>query len=227
MKSKLPKKAKLNGCAGFSLVELAVSAAILFLVIAGVAVVSSASDRAYRTGTTTAQLEEQAATATDRIVAELCIAGIDTFAVLPPAGNAVSDLQYLKAIGAEDGEVIWTGPRRLRLEKEPGELDDGLDNNHNGLVDESQVVLIEEVGTADERRLVLTRWVSELAVGEVANGIDDNGNDLVDEPGFCVVRSGDTFAVRLSLQRRDAGGRLLSRSAETSTCVRNRQGGGS
>jgi hypothetical protein len=222
-------KPKIQARAGFSLVELAVSAAILFLVLTGVAVVSSASDRAYRTGTTTAQLEEQAATAVDRIVAELSIAGIDTFAVLPPTGKAVKDLEYEKAVGYVDGDVIWTGPRWLRLELEAGELDDGLDNNHNGLVDECQVVLTEELGAADERRLVLTRWVSELAVGELANLIDDNGNGLIDEPGFCVVRSGETFAVRLSLQRRDAGGRLLSRSAATSTRVRNRQslGGGS
>jgi hypothetical protein len=215
--------------AGFSLVELAVCASILFLVITGVAMVSSASDRAYRTGATTAQLEEQATASVDRIVAELSIAGIDTFTVLPPAGKAVSDLQYEKAVGLDDGDVIWTEPRRLRLELESGEVDDGLDNNHNGLIDERQVVLTEELGTADERRLVLTRWVSELAVGEIANGTDDNGNGLIDEPGFCVVRSGETFAVRLSLQRRDSGGRMLSRSAATSTRVRNRQtlGGGS
>jgi hypothetical protein len=216
-------KTKNKGRAGFSLVELAVSAVILFLVISGVALVSSASDRAYRTGTTTAQLEAQASAAVERIVSELSIAGIDTFAVLPPNGSPVKDLEYLKATGFDGADVLWTEPRRLRLELEPGELDDGSDNNHNGLVDECQVVLIEDLGTAEERRLVVTRWVSELAVGEIANGIDDNGNGLVDEPGFCVVRSGESFAVRLSLQRRDAGGRLLSRSAATSTRVRNRQ----
>jgi len=209
--------------AGFSLVELAVSAAILFLVISGVALVSAASDRAYRTGATAAQLEAQAAAAVERIVAELSIAGFDTFDVLPPNGVPDKDLQYLKATGFDGADVLWTGPRRLVLELEPGELDDGLDNNHNGLVDERQVVLIEDLGTAEERRLVLTRWVSELAVGELANGIDDNANALVDEPGFCVVRSGESFTVRLSLQRRDASGRLLSRSAATSTRVRNRQ----
>ena len=209
--------------AGFSLVEMVVAVSIFFLVIAGVSIVGDASDRAYRTGTTTAQLEAQAAQAIGRIVAELSIAGIDTFVTPPTAGIPSAQLEYLKAVGLVDGEVQWTPLRRLRREYEAGEIDDGLDNNGNGLVDECCVVLTENLGLSDERRLVLTRWVPELLVGEVANGVDDNGNGLVDEPGFCVERAGEAFVVRLSLQRRDAHGRLLNRTASTSTRIRNRE----
>jgi hypothetical protein len=207
---------------GFSLVELAVVVSILFLVLTGVAVVGNASDRAYRTGTTVAQLEAQAARTTRRVVDELATAGIDTFVTLPAPGTASDRLEYLKAVGFDGSRVEWTLPRRLALELEPGELDDGLDNNGNGLIDERRLVLVENVGAPDERQLVLTRWVPELAVGELPNGLDDDGNGLVDEPGFCVERLGETFLVRLSLQRRDAGGRLLSRSTSTSTHIRNR-----
>jgi hypothetical protein len=68
---------------------------------------------------------------------------------------------------------------------------------------------------------VLTHWVRELLEGEEENGIDDNGNGLVDERGFCVERFGETLVVRLTLQRADAEGHLLTRTAVTSTRVRN------
>ena len=84
-------------------------------------------------------------------------------------------------------------------------------------------MLVENLGEPDERRLVITRWVPELAAGELPNLLDDDGNGLVDEPGFYVQRQGETFLVRLSLQRRDAAGRLLSRSTATSTRIRNRE----
>jgi len=222
-------KTQTSSASGFSLVELAIAASILFIVIAALTTLSGASDRAFRTGVTVAQLEQQAARVTDRIVDELGVAGLDTFVTLPIQGAPSDELEYLRAVGFVDGEVLWTAPRRLALEYEIGEVDDGKDNNRNGLIDECRVVLTENLGLAEERQLVLSRWVPELLEGELSNGVDDNGNGLVDEPGFCVERIGETFVVRLSLQRRDASSRLMSRTTSTSTRIRNRQdvGGGS
>lgn len=212
--------------AGFSLVELVIAVTLFAMLMASVVLVARSSDRAYRTGATVAHMEAQVAMAVQRIVSELSSAGIDTFAALPAPGVATDQLQYLNAVDFDGAQVLWSAPRRLALELEPGELDDGLDNNGNGLVDERCVVLTENLGLLNERRLVLTRWVPELAEGELANGADDDGNGLVDEPGFSVERIGETLIVRLSLQKRDSEGRLLNRSASTSTRIRNRQASG-
>ena len=46
-----------------------------------------------------------------------------------------------------------------------GEIDDGLDNNGNGLVDEGQVVWITDLGLPGQRAVVLCNWVSEALDG--------------------------------------------------------------
>ncbi|HVS19460.1 MAG TPA: hypothetical protein VMT18_12720, partial [Planctomycetota bacterium] len=136
-------------------------------------------------------------------------------------GVGAPSLQYVQAIDYQSGQVVVTPLRQLGLEYAEGEIDDGLDNNSNGLIDECRLVLIENLGMAEERRLVLTRWVSELFEGEQSNGADDNGNGLIDERGFHVERVGDTLFVRLILQRLDAQGHLMTRTARTSVELRN------
>ncbi len=207
--------------AGFSLVEVLVSATIFFLVLGSATMIGLANDRAYRTGTTVAQLEEQTATAIARIASELRIAGLETIAPDPGGGLSTHTIQYLQAVGFSAGEVEWTPLRRLALDYEIGEIDDGLDNNQNGLVDEGRVVLTEDLGGPNQRQLVLTRWIPEVLEGELQNGTDDNGNGLVDERGFCLERVDETLVIHLSLQRRDAQGRLLSRTARASIRMRN------
>lgn len=209
--------------AGLTLVEVAVVTVLLVVVLSSIAIVGRASDRAYRTGSIASHLESQVAVAMDRVAKELEIAGIDT--IIPDPGAAgTSAIQFVQATGIQGGVVVWSPLRRIELELEAGEIDDGVDNNGNELVDERALVLTEDPGGPAERRRVLTRWVAELAEGEVANGVDDNGNGLFDEPGFVIERIGRTFVVRLTLARRTADGTLLMRSARTSTRPRNRLG---
>jgi prepilin-type N-terminal cleavage/methylation domain-containing protein len=207
--------------AGFSLVEMLIVALILSAALAMLSMIGRSSERAYQNGTTAAQLEVQAAQAVERVVLELRPIAL---ASLPPAlvpGVGAATVQYVQAVGYEAGAVVQTPLRQLGLEYAEGELDDGLDNNSNGLVDEGRIVLIENLGTADERRLVLTRWVAEQFEGELPNGVDDNGNGLEDERGFHVERVGNALLVRLTLQRRDAEGRLMTRVARTTVELRN------
>lgn len=207
--------------AGFSLVEMAIVVALLGAVIGSLAMVGLSSERTYRTGAMSAHLEAQAATTVERIVVELRIVGRDT--VVPdPVQNVGSDsIRYLQATGLAGGDVVWSTARRLAFEYEAGEIDDGIDNNRNGLVDEGRVVLTEDFGGPGETPRILTRWVREFAAGEAENGVDDDGNGLIDERGFCVERIGETLVVRLTLERRDGEGRLMSRTARTSARLRN------
>jgi prepilin-type N-terminal cleavage/methylation domain-containing protein len=218
---KLQAHSTASRAAGFSLIEVMIVVTILGVVIGSLSLMGIASDRAYRTGATSAQLESQAVTTTERIVADLCIAADDSLSPDPVAGAGASAIEYVQALGLEDGEVQWSGLRRLAFEYEAGEVDDGLDNNGNGLADEGRVVLRDEIGGPAERRRTLTHWVREHLAGEIANGLDDNGNGLIDEPGFVVERLGETLVIRLTLERADAEGRLLTRTTKTSARLRN------
>jgi len=213
------RKPKL-GAGGFSLVELLIVITVLSLAIGSVAMVGRASERAYSTGTTAALLEEHTAAAMHRITAELEIAMLGS--VTPdPTALGTEEILYTQPAGLGGATVIPTPLRRLAFDYEVGEIDDGIDNNGNGLIDEGRVVLWEDFGGSGERQRVLTRWVTELLPGEDPNGLDDNGNGLVDECGFTVVRMGETFVVWLSLQRRDGQGHSLTRSARSAMRLRN------
>ena len=157
--------------AGFTLVELLVAAALLILVFGSVALVGGTSQRAYRTGTVVSHLESQVAITMERIVSDLRTAGVDTLAPDPIQGVGGRDVQYVQATGMQGGVVQWSPLRQLAFEYEPDELDDGIDNNGNELIDEGRVVLIEDLGGPQEHRRVLTRWVPELAEGELENGV--------------------------------------------------------
>jgi hypothetical protein len=83
------------------------------------------------------------------------------------------------------------------------------------------IVRRENAGTASERTIVLTRWVRELLEGELPNGEDDNGNGLIDEPGLSFDVIGEVWTIRLTLERPDNKGRLVTHTVQTSVKTRN------
>jgi hypothetical protein len=107
------------------------------------------------------------------------------------------------------------------LALEDGELDDGVDNNGNGLVDERKLLMTREPEGGEPLTSALAHGVRELAEGETANGLDDNGNGLKDEAGLSFERKNGRLIVRLSLEQRDGEGHLLVRSLQTSVRLRN------
>ena len=117
--------------------------------------------------------------------------------------------------------IDWSNQHRLAFEYDTGEVDDGVDNDGDGLADEGNLVLRRNDGLANEVRIVLCRGVAELFEGELANGIDDNGNGVVDEAGFNVHRVGDVLTIRLTVQDALGQGVILTRSLETSSRLRN------
>jgi hypothetical protein len=207
--------------AGTTLIEMLIVSSVLGVVLCSISMMGIASDHAYRTGTATSQLETQAVVTTERIVADLRTAVNDSLSPDPGAGVGASSIEYVQAIGLDAGDVVWSGLRRLAFEYEVGEVNDGIDNNGNGVSDEGRIVLTEDIGGAGERRRTLTHWVSEYLSGEEPNGVDDNGNGLIDEQGFVVERLGESLVIRLTLERGDAQGRTLTRTTRTSARLRN------
>jgi hypothetical protein len=132
------RSAARGAAGGFSLVELMVVASLLSSVVGSILVMGRANERAYRTGSGAAHLEAQAAMTIERIVPELRIAQLASVAPDPLSGVGADAVEYVQATGLSGGTIVTGALRRLAFEYETGELDDGLDNNGNGLVDEGR-----------------------------------------------------------------------------------------
>ncbi len=208
--------------AGHSLVEMLVALAILAMAGGTLALVGLSSEGTFRAESMRTTLDGQARELVARLTRELRGSSAGSITALPqsPAWDSALTFDQPDSIDASSGNIAWRGVR-LELRPEQGEVDDGLDNNGNGLVDEGKVVMLRDWGTANEIEVVLVRWVREYLEGETFNGLDDNGNGLVDERGLAFEREGETITVRITLEQLDADGHAATRSAETSVLLRN------
>jgi prepilin-type N-terminal cleavage/methylation domain-containing protein len=206
--------------AGFTLVEILIAVAVLSLALLAIGMISTTGMGVFKTTALNTGLDSDALRAVDRISSELARA--DSNSLVPPTPNdGTSELLFQEVVGVEDGEPTWGLVQEVLFEYEAGELDDGVDNNHNGLVDEGVVVLRRDVGGPDERRVVLCQGVRELFEGEQSNGLDDNGNGLVDEQGFCLQWVDGVLRVQISVEEAGSGGEHVVRSLQTSVRTRN------
>lgn len=212
---------------GSTLIEALIASAMLVMIGSTALLVSDTATRSFRTETQSSELEATARTALGKIAAYLRSA--DGGAINPP-GVAAPDstwwLDFRRGNGFDDvaDAVLWGDPERLTFEYDPGDPDDGVDNDGDGLIDEGRVVHIDNPNAPNERRVVLCNWVSENLEGEVpGNLLDDNGNGLVDETGFCVSFDGSRATVRLTLERLDKYGNRIDQTFERSIAMRNTQ----
>lgn len=205
--------------AGFTLVEMAIAVALFLLLMSSAIVAARGGMEAFRSSQDLSDLETRARRALDRAVFELLAVGSSELAPNPTGSFGTDALEYRQAVGLDGTAPVWGELRALALEPAEGELDDGVDNDGNGLVDDGELVLIRDVGGADQR-IVLCRGVRELAEGEAPNGADDNGNGVIDEAGFNVHRVGNVLFVRLSLEEAVPTGSVV-RTLETSIRIRN------
>jgi hypothetical protein len=130
-------------------------------------------------------------------------------------------LSFQRSLGVVAGVVQWGPTVVLCWEREPAELDNGGDDDGDGLVDEGELVRIEDEGTAAERRVVLAHGLCELLPGETFDGTDEDGDGLIDERGLCASLAGGVLTLRLGLSGRTPAGIVLTRVVETSVFVRN------
>lgn len=210
--------------AGFTLIESLISVALLAVLFLAVLQTSSRASDAFDEGGVEHELWTRTQRALERIATEVELGdgGLLSAAVLSELG--ASEVTFQVPEDFVDGAVQWSTPIRIVAELEPGELDDGLDNDGDGFVDERQVLRITAPGTPDEQRLVLVRGVAELQEGELDNDADDNANGLVDEPGLVFSAVGDLLTIRLTCRSRDEGGRVLTKTAATALRLWNTGG---
>jgi hypothetical protein len=208
--------------AGFTLVEAAIAASLLVLLMSSAVMAARSGMGAFRTTQDASDAGVRARRALDRMVFELISA--DTGSLVPLFDNLDNDLgtdtlQFAKVTGLNGDDPTLGTPCRLDFVYAPGELDDGIDNDGNGLVDDGMVVLTRDVG-GDEQQVVLCRGVSERLEGEAANGADDNGNGVIDEAGFNVHVENSVLVLRLSVEQPSENGTIV-RTMSAAVRLRN------
>jgi prepilin-type N-terminal cleavage/methylation domain-containing protein len=202
---------------GSTLLEVLIATVILSVLAFGMNSLIRVGSVA-RNGSAERQLERLAYQAMERIAGDLATAGRDTIEF---DTYEIASLSYRHCLGAVDGVTQWTDSRVIEWQADPEDPVDGVDNNHNGLIDEGMVVLRVDVDESDESSTVLVRGVQRYLEGEIPNGTDDNGNGLIDEPGLSVVREGNLLRVRLSLARSGPDSRRIIRTLESVVALRN------
>ena len=208
---------------GFTIPEVVIAVALLVLLLSSAILAASGGLGAFRATQLDVDLESRGRRALDRVALELLCTGTSELQPDPTgqfgAGARNLPLLFRPAAGLNGTAVVWGDQNQLAFEDEPGEVNDGLDNDGNGLIDDGMLVLTRDMG-GNEKRVVLCHGVRELLEGEDANGADDNGNGVTDEAGFNVHRVGDVLFLRLSLEEAGEQGNVV-RTLETSVRLRN------
>ena len=202
--------------AGMTLLEVAITLSLLGVVGTGIFMVLDSTSSAVETGVTSSELTAQGRRAMDRMT-EL-LSQTRRASVLPAAPGAQAPastrrIDFPRVVGFNAGVAAWSNTERLEFQYVPGEVDDGVDNNGNGLIDEGRVVWTTDLGLPTQRSVNLVSSVSEFFDGEFLDGFnDENGNGLVDERGLCFEFDGDLVRIRLSLQAGDGNGAVIVRT---------------
>lgn len=163
--------------AGLTLIELVVALVLVGLITAKAAFVVEQSLEFSRSSRSSIVLEEAAEGVLDRIA--LSLMGADRESLMPLLDSPLdsSEIAFRVSLGMEDGEVVWGGAEHISLEDQravtwrqeddvlgdrravwtnlarpflEGELPNGLDDNGNGLIDESGLSF-----TIDDRTVVV------------------------------------------------------------------------
>ena len=205
---------------GFSLVEVLISISMLVIMIGTVGLTVRSGSRAFRTGQTVANLDANTRRFVDRICERLQTTSRAEATPTPetPFSSTVVDYQSAATVGFGLG---WGDLERIELRVSPGDADDGVDNDGNGLIDERQVIWTINPGLADESEQVLCSRVAEFLEGELENGLDDNDNGLIDEGGLSFDFGDNSVTVRLTCQARDPGGFLIESTVQRTIAFRN------
>ncbi len=207
---------------GFSIVEVAISTVLFVSLTGAIVMASTQAAGTFAQSSATGDLNARAARALQRVSEELIGARWVNVTPMPTFPADSASLEFECPVDTTGGTVTWGGRRQIALQLAVGEVDNGLDDNGNGLIDERSIALVEDPGGPNERRTVIVNGVSELLEGEQSNAVDDNGNGLADEAGLSFTEVNGKLIIRLTLQRQGPGGNIMTRTQQMELVLRNR-----
>jgi len=174
--------------AGFTVVEVMIALTILALISVNISMVIRTSTAAYGAGVFQSVLEDQASQTMDRISLAILSSTATSTASVPQAPLSTSSVEYSTVLGYENGHLVSSDPERIeqlvaggliQWSKDAGstnantvvwasgvpsilegETPNGVDDNGNGLIDESGLAF-EATGSKVTIRLTLQRKDSE------------------------------------------------------------------
>jgi len=202
--------------------EMLVSVGVLGLILTSVGLVQMRGESSSKAMRARDIAESRARRALDRVAAEMTGVGRSLVFPDPSTSFGASTLTYQRPTGVNAaGVTVWGTQSKLELRLDPREIDNGIDDDHDGLVDERELVLTRDFGTPNARTIVLCRNIPKYMPGEVPNGLDDNGNGVVDEAGFNVRRVGDLLTIRLAVQQPFSGNQVATAVIDTAIVLHN------
>lgn len=215
--------------AGMTLIEVMITLAVLSIIMGGLGVTMLTGGGAFNEDLVSSSVEIRARRMIDRIAAEVANAGASTLTgpgadlFVPNGSSAGAEawIEFRQNTGYADG-VTWGPVSRIALIHD--ELDDGIDNNSNGLVDECRVVMTRDLGGPNEQVVRWGGFVREYLQGETPDLTDENGNGLQDERGLSFEFDPATrvLTIRLTVELIDIQlQRPVTRTVETSIQMRN------
>ena len=191
--------------AGFTLLEAAISIALLTMVMVNAFTLLDTTRRNDESNAEHLELQLTASQTLDRMV--LALVEADREVTLPQneAPNSDSRINYQASLGTEGGVEMLSDPARIWLER-----------------DQAQVKWTTLPGELNEKQVVWGRHVSDFLINELGgNAIDDNGNGLLDEEGLSFNIEANSVLIRLTLRKIDKQGKEITASAETRAAFRN------
>lgn len=181
---------------GFTLIEVMFASVILMLIAGVLYGTLSAGSKAYASGTTLSDLQNQTRLVLDQMAEEIRQSGASVLTVIP-FGVDSEYLQFQVNEGYDGTSITWSDTIWNYAWYAPGEYDNGLDDNSNGLIDEMSI----HRATATAEESTLTDWLKEGTLN------------------FSL--SGSVLTISLTLERPDGNGGTVSASGEVAVELRN------
>jgi len=207
---------------GFTLIEVAIVAILVSLVMAAVGLFELSNRRTLQQFSAVGTAQDHAHRALERVLTELEGASISTLVPDPTGALGADEIVFQKSTGVNaSGAVVWSSRTRIALAADDGETLNGADDNRNGQTDERKLTVTYNYGTGTARTVTIAHCICRLFPEELANGTDDNGNGVIDEKGFNVQRVGNLLSLRLAISALGVGGKWVTWSETSTLRLRN------
>lgn len=153
---------KATGQSGFSLIEVLVVTVILAIVLGGIFEILLSGLNTYNESSIMTEVHTQARRIMDKTANELQGAGLSTIYPIPPeSGTGTNTISFQTATGYSAGSITWSDVITIAFAYEAGELDNGADDNGNGLIDEGIVTRTVTDALGATTTDILGHWVEE------------------------------------------------------------------